>query len=189
MCSVTDHNGNKYFHFLASSDSPVNILTYQQLHESYCLFSTLGATRLTRLLQDTSAPPPPRLHMSFNLSSVRSFTSSNHCLAGLPLYMFPSTLPCRMVFARVPFALTTRGSMIHRHTTRFFFFFRVLHTMFSHLQAHAFALSVIVARSSAVHASSSRRQERRWAIVCGSPQSQSTDWASFLHGQPLCAVG
>ena len=55
------------------------------------------------------------------------------------------------------------------------FFCRVLHTMFSHFQAHAFARSVTVARSSAVQASSSRRQERRWAIVCGSPQSQSTD--------------
>ena len=33
--------------------------------------------------------------------------------------------------------------------------------------------SVTVARSSAVQASSSRRQERRWAIVCGSQQSQS----------------
>ena len=53
-----------------------------------------------------------------------------------------------------------------------------LHTMFSHLRAHAFALSVTVARSSAVQALSSRRQERRWAIVYGSPQSQSTDWAS-----------
>ena len=42
-------------------------------------------------------------------------------------------------------------------------------------RAHAFARSVTVARSSAVQASSSRRQERRWAIVCGSPQSQSTD--------------
>ena len=41
--------------------------------------------------------------------------------------------------------------------------------MFSHLRAHAFARSVTVARSSAVQASSSRRQERRWAIVCGSP--------------------
>ena len=58
------------------------------------------------------------------------------------------------------------------------FFFRVLRTIFSHLWAHAFARSVTVARSSAVQASSSRRQERRWAIVCGSPQSQSTDWAS-----------
>ena len=46
------------------------------------------------------------------------------------------------------------------------------------LRAHAFARSVTVARLSAVHASSSRRQERRCAIVCGSPQSQSTDWAS-----------
>ena len=59
-----------------------------------------------------------------------------------------------------------------------FFFFRVLHTSLSDLQAQAFARSVIVARSSAVQASSSRRQERRWAIVCGSPQSQFTDWAS-----------
>ena len=59
-----------------------------------------------------------------------------------------------------------------------FFFFRVLHTIFSHLRAHAFARSLTVARSSSVQASSSRRQERRWAIVCGSPQSQSTDWAS-----------
>ena len=59
-----------------------------------------------------------------------------------------------------------------------FFFFRVLHTMFSHLRAHAFARSVTVARSSAVQASSRRRQERRWAIVCGPSQSQSTDWAS-----------
>ena len=58
------------------------------------------------------------------------------------------------------------------------FFFRVLHTMFSHFRAHAFAPSVTVARMLAVQASSSRRQERRWAIVCGSPQSQSTDWAS-----------
>ena len=42
-----------------------------------------------------------------------------------------------------------------------FFFFRVLHTMFSHLRAHAFARSVTVARSSAVQASSSRRQQAR----------------------------
>ena len=59
-----------------------------------------------------------------------------------------------------------------------FFFFRVLHTISSHLRVRAFAHSVTVARSSAVQASSSRRQERRWAIVCGSPQSQSTDLAS-----------
>ena len=59
-----------------------------------------------------------------------------------------------------------------------FFFFRVLHTIYSHLRAHALARYVTVARSSVVQASSSRRQERRWAIVCRSPQSQSTDWAS-----------
>ena len=65
-----------------------------------------------------------------------------------------------------------------RHKTIFRFFCRVLRTIFSHLRAHAFVRSVTVARSSAVQASSSRRQERRWAIVCGSPQSQSTYWAS-----------
>ena len=57
----------------------------------------------------------------------------------------------------------------------FFFFCRVLHTIFSHLRAHAFASSVTVTISSAVQTLSIRRQERRWAIVCGSPQSQSTD--------------
>ena len=46
------------------------------------------------------------------------------------------------------------------------------------LAAHAIARSVTAARSSAVQASSSRRQEMRWAIVCVSPQSQSTDLAS-----------
>ena len=59
-----------------------------------------------------------------------------------------------------------------------FFFCLVIHPIFSHLRVHAFARSVAVARSSAVQVSSSRRQERRWTIVCGSPQSQSTDWAS-----------
>ena len=52
---------------------------------------------------------------------------------------------------------------------KIFFFFRVINTIFSHFRAHAFARSVTVARSSAVQASSSRRHERRWAIVfyCG----------------------
>ena len=55
-----------------------------------------------------------------------------------------------------------------------FFFCCVLHTIFSHFRAHAFARSITVTRrSSAVQTLSSRRQERRWAIVCGSPQSQS----------------
>ena len=33
--------------------------------------------------------------------------ASNHCLAGLPRDLSPSTLPYNMVFARVPFTLTT----------------------------------------------------------------------------------
>ena len=71
-----------------------------------------------------------------------------------------------------------------------FFFFRVLHTIFSHLRAHALARSLTVVRSSAVQASSiySRRQERRWAIGCGSPQSQSTDWASSISPHLLITV-
>ena len=56
-----------------------------------------------------------------------------------------------------------RNSTTYVGDSIFFFFFRVLHTSFSHLRAHAFARSVTVARSSAVQASSSRRQERRWA--------------------------
>ena len=37
-------------------------------------------------------------------------------------------------------------------------------------------------------ASSSRWQERRWAIVCGSPQSQSTDWGSSRKPHLLITV-
>ena len=51
---------------------------------------------------------------------------------------------------------------------------------FPHLRAHAFARYATVVRSSAVQASYSRRQERRCTIVCDSPQSQSTDWASSV---------
>ena len=54
--------------------------------------------------------------------------------------------------------------------------------MFSHLRAHAFARSVTVARSSAVQASSSRRQERRWAIVCGSPLSCINEYLAIDSG-------
>ena len=62
-------------------------------------------------------------------------------------------------------------------------------TQFSPLRAHAIARSVTVARSSAVQASSSRRQERRWAIVCAPPpQSQSTEWASSRYPHILIIV-
>ncbi len=53
---------------------------------------------------------------------------------------------------------------------------------------HAFARSVTVARSSAVQVSYSRRQERRWAVVCRSPQSQSTDWASSRQPHLIATV-
>ena len=56
------------------------------------------------------------------------------------------------------------------------------------MRAHAFSRSVTVARSSAVQASSGRRQESRWAIVCGSPQSQSTNWASSRYPHLLITV-
>ena len=37
-------------------------------------------------------------------------------------------------------------------------------------------------------ASSSRWQERRWAIICGSPQPQSTDWGSSRKPHLLITV-
>ena len=94
--------------------------------------------------------------------------------------------PRDLIFLGPPMTLLclSRYSKLHHMDARHFvsppglLLFRVLHTIFSHLRAHAFARSVTVARSSAVQASSSRRQERRWAIVCGSPPSQSTHWAS-----------
>ena len=85
-----------------------------------------------------------------------------------------------------------------QYCSSLFFFFRVLHTLFSHLRAHATARSVTMARSSVVQASPSRRQERRWAIVCGSPshnppsgrhRDSPISASLFSHGQPLCAVG
>ena len=54
-----------------------------------------------------------------------------------------------------------------------FFFFRVLHTIFSHLRAHAIARSVTVARSSAVQASSSRRQRRGGGPSSVAPRSRN----------------
>ena len=50
------------------------------------------------------------------------------------------------------------------------------------------ARSFTVARSSAVQASSSRRQERRCAIIYGSPQSQTTHWASSRYSYLLITV-
>ena len=58
---------------------------------------------------DTLSPPhtvlclPPVI--TFKLSPVHSFTSSSHCLAGLPLDLFLHTLPGKMVLVRIPFAL------------------------------------------------------------------------------------
>ena len=54
-------------------------------------------------------------HASFRKCTPRSkyvtypphYTPSNHCLAGLPPDLFQSNLSCKMVFARVPFALST----------------------------------------------------------------------------------
>ena len=89
---------------------------------------------------------------------------------------------CCKCYSRLPMTLRKQhkarlhhNNLFHVSVVKASFF---IHTMFSHLRVHAFARSVTVARSSAVQASSSRRQERRWAIVCGSPQSQSTNWAS-----------
>ena len=98
----------------------------------------------------------PLIHLNILISATSNFLSCAlfnahvsvpYIIAGLTavLHTFPLTL-----------------KLIHRSH---FFFFRVLHTIFSHFRAHAFARSVTVARTSAVQASSSRRQERRWAIT------------------------
>ena len=86
----------------------------------------------------------------------------------------------------------------HKHCLCFFFFFRILHTISSHLRAHAFARSVTVARSSAVQASSSRRQERSGPSSVaphsrnpptGRHRDSPISSSLFLHGPLLCAVG
>ena len=61
-----------------------------------------------------------------------------------------------------------------------FFFFRVLHIIFSHLRAHAFARSVTVARSSAVQASSSRRQESGPSYVAPCSRNPPTGRRNFF---------
>ena len=54
--------------------------------ESHGLFNT---TRPTQCLQATRSAGS--LHISFKLTTVCFFTSSNHCLAALPRDIFPST--------------------------------------------------------------------------------------------------
>ena len=53
-------------------------------------------------------------------------------------------------------------------------FSRVLHTKCCHIRARACVLSVTMVRSSEDQGSSRSRQQRRWASVCVSPQSQLT---------------
>ena len=65
-------------------------------------------------------------------------------------------------------------------------FSRVLHTICSHFRAHAFARSIMtLMMSSGEQDSSSSRQQRRWATVCGSPQSQFTDCVLSMY-PPHC---
>ena len=53
---------------------------------------------------------------------------------------------------------------------------RVVHTICCRFRAHTFARSIMtLIRSSGEQDSSSSRQQRRWATVCGSPQSHLTD--------------
>ena len=123
-----------------------------------CVAAGIAPARITRTIAN-------RIKAAATRYVVNEPVSSSDCHRTMPR----SREPC--LCRHTPLVTRTGATSMP-------FFFRVLHTMFSHLRAHAFALSVTVARSSAVHASSSRRQERRCAIVCGSPQSQSTDWAS-----------
>ena len=51
---------------------------------------------LTRVLQTTRSSGS--VHISFEPSPVHSFTLSNHGLAGLPIDLSPSNVPCKIVF-------------------------------------------------------------------------------------------
>ena len=66
---------------------------------------SVGTARLIRFLLATRSSGS--FHISFKLSPVHSFMSSNHCFASLTRDLFTSTLLCKMVFASVPFAITT----------------------------------------------------------------------------------
>ena len=72
--------------------------------------------RRTRFLQCTWSSGSR--HVSFELSPVHSFTSSNHSLCCLPRDLSPSNLPCQMVFVRVPFAFTTCPNHERHHTSQ-----------------------------------------------------------------------
>ena len=115
-----------------------------------------------------------------------------------PFHIFCSVTSCsrqsNILFTSTAYCLICS----YLSMSRLNFFCRILHTMFSYLRAHAFARSVTVARSSAVQASSSRRQERRWAIVwvsrsrsppTGRRRDSPISSSLFSHGPPLCAVG
>ena len=66
---------------------------------------SIGATLQTCFLQGTrSSGSLHNPHIILSLAPSIPLHSSNH---GLPRELFPLRLPCRMVFARVPFAITS----------------------------------------------------------------------------------
>ena len=65
---------------------------------------------------------------------------------------------------------------------------RVLHMMFRHFRANTFACYDTLTKSSGEQGSSSSRQHMRWAIVCGSPQSQLTDCVLSMMPHLLTVV-
>ena len=68
-----------------------------------------------------------------------------------------------------------------------FFFFHVSHNVLPLAGALLCSLNDS-ARSSVVQASSSSRQQRRWAIVCSSPQLQFKDWVSSMYPHLLIVL-
>ena len=48
------------------------------------------------------------------MTEYRGLDEEDHCLAGLPCDLFPSTLPCKVVSVRILFAPTTKGVTMHR---------------------------------------------------------------------------
>ena len=73
--------------------------------DSSRLFSPLRTTTQTRVI--LIARSSCTYLILFQLNPVHSFISSNHCLAGLLRDISPSSFPCNVMFAMVPFALTT----------------------------------------------------------------------------------
>ena len=92
---------------------------------------SIAASRLTRFHQATESSGFP--HISIKLSHVHSFTSSSHCLIGLPRDSPPP------MFARIPFAFKTSLN----HLTFLFFTISIRVSHFSMCSAILLCISTV----------------------------------------------